>query len=464
MWCKRARSAGSGAASRGASRSFKAAAKLIGVAAGVFLAGCARIPLPDAVATGPQISEVVTRVKCDLYDALVDRLNAPYGYEWLRTWTSQVSLNLIVQDQGQLNPGVMLTQPLGVVTIPNKVANFAQSFNMGLGAQLSETATRTENITFTVSMNELAEDFKHGRYNCNLPQYTELRSELGLKGWIAQSLHPADSGLLQIGYHKAPKATGGLGAAGAAKAISDANKVVGSATASLGPIKLKPVPSPECSRPPGYETGRAAIAMDLAVVTCDLFTFISGPTPPKTTPAEPGSTVPKATPPQSGSSGGGSSGGAQPDKPTPPPPYHDLTNPTVQTVQFVAKTIGDIQRTIRDAAILGETGREMREALERTATNLSVFVDPPIDVLSHQAQFIIITSASASPSWTLVNFKGPGAGSQSLASFQKTRTHGLNIVIGPPGSADVQGALLAFQTGTALTSALNSGAVTVVTH
>ena len=457
--------------------------------AGAILAGCARIPLPDPVATGPQISQVVTRVKCDLYDALADRLNTPYGYEWLRTWTAQVSLNLIVADQGQLNPGVTLTQPLNVVSIPNKVTNFGQSFNLGLGANLSETATRTENITFTVSMNELAEDFDRGRYNCNLPQYTELRSELGLKDWISQSLYPADSGLLQIGYHKAPKSSGGLGSAGAAKLASD---IGSSVPAGLPKVRGKRPQMPECERVPGYETGRAAIAMDLEVVACDLFSFYAGPTPQKTPPAERGSSVPQGAHGQlgssgpsrpagspaasgqpgasgsgtagSGGSGDGSSDSSKTDKTTSPPPWHDLTQPTVQNVQFVTKTVRDIQRTIRDAAILGETGRKMREALERTATDLSVIVDPPIDVLTHQAQFVIITGVSASPSWTLVNFKGPGAGSQSLASFQKTQTHSLNITIGPPGSADVQGALTAFQTGTALTNALNSGAITVVSH
>jgi len=63
--------------------------------------------------------------------------------------------------------------------------------------------------------------------------------------------------------------------------------------------------------------------------------------------------------------------------------------------------------------------------------------DPPIDSISHQIIFIVVANASVTPSWTLVHFRGPGAGSSSLASISETDTHTLTISMGPSGSADV---------------------------
>jgi hypothetical protein len=407
---------------------------LIAVALTVLvLAGCAHLPAMDEAAKGPQIDDLVRRIKCDLYGGFAGPLSAPQGYEWLRTWTAQANLNLIVSDQSQLTPGAVLTTPLRATTVPFVVTNFAQSFNMGLGAQLSNTATRNEGIIFTVSMDELIQEFGNGHEDCRFPDNIDLQSELGIKEWITHSLSPADHRYLDIGYHKPPKAGTGAAAATASKTIQGVGKATSDPKfiAALATLKNTNVPGPkrpECLRPPGgnpESPDRADIQLDLEVVACDLFTF--QPVPPS-------------------------------------PPVHDLKNLDGKTVMFVAKTIRDIQRTIMDLMILGEAGQKVRTALENTATALAVFVDPPFDTISHQAQFIIALNASASPSWTLLRFKGPSPAGGSLASVTKTKTHTLNVVIGPPGSSDAQGALAALQTGTALTNALNSGAISIVTH
>jgi hypothetical protein len=82
-------------------------------------------------------------------------------------------------------------------------------------------------------------------------------------------------------------------------------------------------------------------------------------------------------------------------------------------------------------------------------------LDPPLDAIGHQVQFVIVYNASISPSWTLVSFKGPSPGSGSLASATKTLTHTLNIAIGPPGSPDVANTLGALQIGTAIGNQIN---------
>jgi len=422
---------------------------VIFVLAACALVSCVRLPDVDEAATGPQIDHLVKRIKCDLYDAFADPLSAPEGYEWLRTWTAQANLNLIVTDLSQLTPGVVLTTPLKAVTVPQRVTNFATSFNIGLGAQLNNTATRNETIMFSVSMDELMQEFGRNKNYCLFPEFIDLQSELGIREWITQSLSPVDNHSLDIGYHKPPKSGTGAAAATVAKAISAALKTFnfGPTIGSSGGTTIVGPKMPDCVRPHSRNTGsiRSIIQMDLAVVACDLFTFQPGP---------PQETLPSATP-------------APSPPPTPPPatpPEHDLQNLSGRTVTFVVKTIHDIQKTIRDLAVLGNETKRTRDALEDTAIALSVFVDPPVDTLSHQAQFIIATNASASPSWTLLRFKGPSPGSGSLVSLTKTKTHTLTLVIGPPGSSDAAGALLALQTGTALTNALNTSSISLVPH
>jgi hypothetical protein len=58
--------------------------------------------------------------------------------------------------------------------------------------------------------------------------------------------------------------------------------------------------------------------------------------------------------------------------------------------------------------------------------------DPPIDGISHSVKFVIAMSASVSPNWVLVNFRGPTAGG-TFASGTYSRTHTLSISMGSPG-------------------------------
>jgi hypothetical protein len=428
---------------------------------GLCLANCVRVPTPDNLAKGPQVDEIVRRVKCDLYEAVQNRLNAPYGYEWLHSWTAQANLNLIVNDQTQIAPGATFTQPLFAKTIPTKVTNFSQSANLGLGAQANNTATRNETIAFTVSMDELKAQFGNDQRNCDFPNYTDLRSELGLKDWVSASLSPVANGDLRVGYHKTPKSGSSAAAATANQAMSTglsaaistqgSSVVKGSPTISVAP--------PNCNWPSGKPSAtadRAEIGQDLAVLICDLFTFKSRATPaPKKVTASPTNTPSAASNKSKTAAPGKVPGGA-----TPPPPaaVHDLTVLTGPTVQFVAKTIADIQFTVRDLQTMGDaSSTAATKSLEKTAEALAVFVDPPIDTISHQVQFIIVWNASASPSWTLLHFKGPSPSSGSLFSATKTLTHTLNIVMGPPSSEDSKGALAALQIGTAVGNALTTG-------
>jgi hypothetical protein len=398
-------------------------ATLCAILSTMVLSNCVRIPVADGLAKGPQVDDIVRRVKCDLYEGVADRLNAPYGYEWLHTWTVQASLNLIVNDQSSVSPGVVLTQPLKTVTIPQKLTNFGQSYNLGLGAGVNTTATRNETITFTVSLREMMDQFGNGQHNCDFPNSIDLQSELGLKQWISAALSPVAYGDLDIGYHKTPKtSTAGAAAAkdSAANALKSADQLtIGPTTTPTSGINCS-IPStipPRTSGPPSL----AALPNDLVIAKCEIGQFIK------------------------------SKGGI------------DLSKPLDGAqVKIVAQTIRDTERAIADLLFLNTpTGDNVRADLKNAAINLAVFVDPPIDTISHQVQFIIVWNANASPSWTLVNFKGPSPSSGALFSAMKTNTHTLNIVIGPPSSPDTTNALLALQTGTAVGNAIATSGLVV---
>jgi hypothetical protein len=92
---------------------------------------------------------------------------------------------------------------------------------------------------------------------------------------------------------------------------------------------------------------------------------------------------------------------------------------------------------------------------------LALQLDPPLDAIGHQVQFIIVFNASVSPSWTLLHFKGPTPGSGSGASATATLTHTLNIAMGPPSSPDVASTLGALQLGTAIGNSIGTGAISI---
>jgi hypothetical protein len=276
--------------------------------------------------------------------------------------------------------------------------------------QEANTASRTENIAFTVSLEELKKEFDPpAPHNCDFPEYIDLQSDLGIQEWISDALSPADNYQLTIGYHKTPRTGAGSATLKAAtKALNDAlggaAGEAGECTESEPPVRSTDLPNRSTVRPK-----RSTKPSALAMVICDLFIVLG----------------------------------------------YDLTQLDSGQVEYIAKTVRDIQEAIRDRMKHGPADK-VSEALEKTAIALTVFLDPPIDTITHQVQFVILWNASATPSWTLVRFKGPGPASGSLLSATRTKTHTLNIALGPPSSPDTQGALNALQIGTAVANAVNS--------
>ena len=132
-------------------------------------------------ATAFLINKILNHVKCELRSAVrdtvaYDKANAAQQadrkrhLQWLDAMAAKVSIKLIVDEKGTLNPGVSFRQllPSVTTTFPNKsVVTTPQSASIGLGALLSADATRTENVDYYYNIRT---DFLGGRKYANRPE------------------------------------------------------------------------------------------------------------------------------------------------------------------------------------------------------------------------------------------------------------------------------------------------------
>jgi hypothetical protein len=640
-------------------------------AVGLGLSDCVRVPNADPVAAGPNIDQVVRRVKCDLVAAVKDKLHREHN-TWLQTWVAQASLTFIVNDASTLTPGATLTQPLNIISEAGRISNFGQSANLGLGVGYNTTGSRNETVTFSLAFEELADHPLRDPEHCEYPNETDLKSELGLKGWIDAALTPAQRGHLVPGHHKSAKAgtTGAtssssaaanpslapsaqysatLGVAGAQfknldkilgelttvghtfkappgkhltpdqtdafekriaklkgetttlntsindemveinkREIDDPTTIVGTSVTAITPQRgstlggthvmiigadfdnfdkakgatvggrplsdiqvqndatlcgytqrhpptsdgttSNPVDvvvnalvngSPEAGTKTGAfnyvapapyddkKTSVISIQPSTAVIADDATVTITGvDTPGKDKVDFKGATTvtfgekaieidPPATTsdsltvkvPQSLTPGlvdvvvkagdkllGGAKSvftyndGACPAQAASKKKIIAYVDPNldkkIDAALFKSRKL--IVKTEMALNLLDEsdpdwsnyntilqTTKSLQDAL------LTLEMDPPLDAVGHQVQFLITYTGSISPSWTLVNFKGPSPAMGTGFSATKTLTHTLNIAMGPPGSPDVANTLGALQLGTAIGNSLSTGATSI---
>jgi hypothetical protein len=216
------------------------------------------------------IHDVVQRVKCDLTAALYEKIyknKNPQKFAWMQNWTAKADLTLEVNESGGLTPSFSYIQPLsnaflfglgpnsinaatGATT--NVVGATAQNFTLGVGGTLSASATRTETLSFNLSMAEL-KDWKDSRqkmldkgvelngiYSCDPSAPTDLQAGLDLSSWLNEALKPVESGDLQAGIHPTPSQSG------PSAASSPAPKAAAGA-GGLKTLQQKELPDPTLS-------------------------------------------------------------------------------------------------------------------------------------------------------------------------------------------------------------------------
>jgi hypothetical protein len=161
-------------------------------AVSILLAGC--VTVPQLEPNNIRVSEVIERVRCDLADALPDEAK----YPWTADWVARIDLTLVVNEQAGFTPTVSFIDLRRPEIVPG-IGTFMQNFTLGVGAGANSTAVRNDNMTFTVSLEELR--YKRQTQACTFSSGIGLDGDLGLKEWVASALEPVDRGLLTVGYH-----------------------------------------------------------------------------------------------------------------------------------------------------------------------------------------------------------------------------------------------------------------------
>jgi hypothetical protein len=96
---------------------------------------------------------IVNQMKCELRKGVQQTLNDPFfktpgplagnSVDWLDTWAATVALDLTVEEQSALGPGISLTEPFPA---PSKASR-----GLSIGVQASTDATHKETMSFTYS-------------------------------------------------------------------------------------------------------------------------------------------------------------------------------------------------------------------------------------------------------------------------------------------------------------------------
>jgi hypothetical protein len=175
------------------------------------VSGCGTY-LPDIVpggqpnATAFLINRILNHAKCELREAVITAHNndlenaGRYGarrLDWLDNSTAKITIKLIAEEKGTLNPGVSFKQllPSVVTNFSNKTSvTTAQSSAVGLGGLLQADATRTENIDFSYVIKT---DFLGNQTRrpvkprpCKEPGGIFLDADLKIQDWLGGATLP----------------------------------------------------------------------------------------------------------------------------------------------------------------------------------------------------------------------------------------------------------------------------------
>jgi hypothetical protein len=109
---------------------------------------------PNFVSTGGKYeNSIVNHIQCEIMKGIWEATsphNPALNVPWLKSydWGTSVTLTITVEDQSALSPSVSSINPIGA-------AGSMQSFTLGLGANGSANATRTETIQYTYVNSDL---------------------------------------------------------------------------------------------------------------------------------------------------------------------------------------------------------------------------------------------------------------------------------------------------------------------
>jgi hypothetical protein len=447
-------------------------------------------PLSEATGSAQSnimIRDVVQRVKCELSEAFDEKTRQP-DFLWLATWMAHIDLTLTINDNAGISPSGSFTrfQPNAVnldagassfpATASRAVVN--QFFTVSVGAALSGQAVRTETVSFTIALDELRlwrkrldmiesdPNFPPDKKLCNFGLAAGVTGNLGLKEWVDSAFFPAELGQLQAGIHsagtsKAPSASapppGSVGPKAAEKltvgealkniknwrdilAKLEAETKANSATIDDGKTLIPKAQNSIRQKIKDAAQYRYVLAPYLKERYSQVSYLIDNYS----------KDLAKCVSIQKDITDANSRATRLYDS------LKDLKDPdqfvsSINTPGFDPKAFFDDYNALQNQIYSfqldknGEPNSDIKKsqytlALANCAkivqaavdlpNKLPQQVDPPIDSVLHSLTFVINYGANVTPSWTLLQWKGPGQ-SANFASAAGVRTHNLVISMGP---------------------------------
>jgi hypothetical protein len=425
--------------------------------------GC--VSTPDlASATGTEHSEVmikdvVQRVKCELSDAF-DKKVEQREFLWLAGWTAHADLTLQINENAGVAPNGSFIQPnLGTI------AKATSTFTLGLSGNLNGQASRSETVSFTIALDELklwrrqldkAEaNLPPEQKTCYFNGETGVRGNLGLREWVDSAFFPVTAGQLQAGVHPyggGGKSAGTQGPSGGKGVMKNAvvapsrDEIARKAAEwakelSLLQEKTKSSFAKIDAAIQGMATADADLQNKLKVLNDSKFNPVLAPYL-KTAYAKSTSfeeylkqhkdDEDKCTAYKTNLGNAVTSLGrvqAELNK-----PGSDVTVPMDVAYSALRDEMDGIHANDYPAQS-AKCATALAQAADRAAKNAAALpsqIDPPIDSVAHSISFVLAYGAGISPSWSLLQWKGPGgSANNSLFGATGNRTHTLNLALAP---------------------------------
>jgi hypothetical protein len=389
------------------------------VAAVALLSGCVVPPDLGPTTQSIPVYQVVERVKCELKKALSDDLEdaqkhpttSPYWF--LPGWNAGVDLSLIVNDQSGISPSVSFIQPLTVASLVGRVTNMSRSASVGVGGGVTTQAIRTEEMSFGLSLSKVLKELDGNPIpyrHCDSAGIDLNSDDLGLKEWVDSAfspLNPPDTPgyrLLDVG---APMPSGPGGAQKMAPKdvakLEQFRSLMAQTGADATPLGAQAAAATEEILKQSSSVPLRAIDKQLDSLN-KLNSDLVNPEGQINTQIK-----------------------SQPKIQNKTVPQQQITDTSDQLKSVTAQVLA--------------IAEQMQKLAKQTPAKPKSTPLAPISAISHQVQFIVTWNINANPSWTLVHFKGPAAGSGSFVSAQQINTHTLTITLGPPAQGGGGGTL-----------------------
>lgn len=422
------------------------------VVAALILASCTTVPSLQPTSNSIPIRDIVDRIYCELDSALSPRM-APGAKDinvrnLLRTWSARMDLTFTINTSSGISPGVSFITPLTQI-VDKARGTFSQSFTFGIGGGLSGSANRIEKISLQIPLTQLKDQVINGKKSggtCNPGEWVAtleresgeaLTRDLGLREWIDSSLGQlVDQIKGPINFSKELQS---FKSDAASQLASFGNGLENRWIEELGTrepqlpqeellqrLKLeekKIMALPRQTTLPPADPDQILLVARQVRELLDMINQLS--------------LVPSEKSRQNNEIRRSRVAGALANLNVSIVP-DALTEQKNQMIKDIGESLDKISRSLEDAI----SAQKMAEHTHAQTT---------LKTITHQVTFVVAANASATPSWSLMRFKGPGGGAGgggsgstgasannggagSFASVIRSDTHDLLITL---GGADV---------------------------